>query len=292
MRLLRTLLSALCIVCGALSLVFWASGRALVSGVESGELVGSVVVVGLDRPAVVDAVANAAYNAAIDALAGVGVDTEAPGVVAAVDAAMATAARAGEFRQLVRSQAESTAAQLRETLTDPTRAPGPWVVEIDVTRAVNDRIDAIPAVGGSVPELSIAPIHVSVWTRTQVEAARTTFAVAQWFARYGGWLGAALVVSGIAVTPRRRWFATKLFAALAVGFAAAWFVVRNVDPGVVAHVLPWGDDVAVETLLASAFSSRAGVAFQSWAVVAAVGCAAAAVVVGWRARASSKRSRS
>lgn len=232
---LRTLLSALCIVVGALLGAAWLAATALVGTVEDGGAAGQVSQFVADDPQVLDAAADAGTERVVEALRGAGVDF--PGLDAIVAQVVSAAVHSEAFTNAVRAQAESAGEQL---VSGVTSGSGPLVVMVDISEPVNDGLGAIPLVGPRLPHITIPPIPVQVASEDQAQGARDAYDRVEWVANWAGWLALTLIAAGLLISHRRRWYLAK--AALAVGVACGlgWALATFGDPGELVAALPGG----------------------------------------------------
>ncbi|SEI91429.1 hypothetical protein [Demequina mangrovi] len=279
---LRTAASAALILLGAMLIVAWAVAGVVVSTVEDGTAVHGIAVRALESDAVLDGIADAASDSALEAMAEAGFDAERWGLDTAVRAVIADAARADEFRGAVLDQIDAVHAQASDEITAEDRPSGPLRLEIDVSGYVNAQIDAIPVVGEQVPDLVVEPIPVRVLGAEAFERVRTGYGYAELAQRWALWAGLACIVLGFVVTHRTRWFGAK--AGLAVGAIAGglWLVLTWWGLDGILRLLPGGSDGdAAEALLRivtedgiDALASRLGtlalIAFAVAAVLLAV----------------------
>ena len=249
MRVLRTILSALCIVLGAALLATWAAATVAVLAIEDSTVIEDSTARALATDAAKDAMIGGGTERALSALSAVGVDVEIPGIRAAVEGIVTAVVNSDTFSEVVRSQAGSIRQQVVTELNGP--SVGAITVTLDFTDAVNAGLADLPLVGGSLPTVTVPGIPVQVLDEDAGNSARTLWdwmhAAKQWF----GWLGLALLALGVVVSPRKRWYLMKVAWAVAAVSAVVWAIFMFVDPQTIAQWLPGGDiraAIAVELI--------------------------------------------
>ncbi len=269
---MRTLVSALAIVAGALMIVGWLIATPVVSIIEDGSLATSVTERFFDDDALLGQASDAVAERAVEALAERGVSGGAveSGVGLAVDALAQSDAFAAVVIAAVDRQREEIAAQL----TDPDREPAPLTVAVDLSGAVNDTIDGVPVVGSAAPDVALAPIEIQLADADRTEQLRTGYRVASWLQQWGLWAGLALLVFGLLVSKRKKWLIPKFAGALAVaGLAVA--AIYYLDLAVpLAEAMPG----PVQSLVAGAIADETADQVQWNALMLGAGAAVIALV--------------
>ncbi|MDN4474681.1 hypothetical protein QQX09_02305 [Demequina sp. SYSU T00192] len=278
MSALRTVLSALLIIVGGSLIALWAVSGVVVKAVEDGTAVQAIAARALDNDVIVDAVGDAIADGALDALADAGLDLSLLGLDDVVRDAIAGAARTRDFREAVLAQVDDAHGQLSAELTEEDRAPGPLVIDVDASAYVNGQIDRIPVVGERAPEVSLAPVPVEVMDADTFDDVRTGYRLMELAQRWALWAGLALIVLGLFVTHRLRWFMAK--AGLAVGAIAGglWLALRWWGVDGIAAVLPGGaDGTAGSALVRIVSEDTVAMLEDRLSVIALIGFAVAAV---------------
>ncbi|WP_062464042.1 hypothetical protein [Demequina soli] len=278
MRALRTVASAVLILVGASLIALWAVSGVVVSAVEDGSAVHSIATRALSDQEIVDAVGTAIADGALTALADAGVDLSRLGLDDTVRGWIEDAARTDEFRTALLAQVDDARAQFATQVTEPDRAPAPLILELDADQYVNSQIARIPVVGSRAPQVDLAPIPVQVMDASTFEDVRTGYHVMELAQRWALWAGIALVVLGLFVTHRARWFVAK--AGLAVGAIAGglWLVLTWWGVDGIASVLPGGSGGTAGEALTRLVTQDTVDALQArLGVVSLVGFAVAAV---------------
>ncbi|WP_062529618.1 hypothetical protein [Demequina rhizosphaerae] len=278
MRALRTVLSALLILAGASLIALWAVSGVVVKAVEDGTAVHAIAERALADDVIVDAVGDAIADGALDALADAGLDLSLLGLDDVVRSAIEGAARTRDFRTAVLAQVDDAHGQLSAELTAEKREPGPLVIDIDPSDYVNGQIDQIPVVGEAAPEVAIAPVPVEVMDAEAFDDVRRGYGLIELAQRWALWAGIALIVLGLFVTQRLRWFMAK--AGLAVGVIAGglWLALRWWGVDGIAAVLPGGaDGTAGSALVRIVSEDTVAMLEDRLSVIALIGLAVAAV---------------
>ncbi|WP_062316252.1 hypothetical protein [Demequina maris] len=278
MSALRTVLSALLIILGGSLIALWAVSGVVVKAVEDGTAVQGIAERALANDVIVDAVGTAIADGTLDALADAGLDLSILGLDDVVRNAIEGAARTRDFREAVLDQVDDAHGQLAAELTAEDRDPGPLVIEIDPSAYVNGQIDQIPVVGERAPEVTIAPVPVEVMDADTFDDVRTGYRLMEIAQRWALWAGIALILVGLVVTHRTRWFMAK--AGLAVGVIAGglWLALRWWGVDGIAAVLPGGaDGTAGSALIRIVSEDTVAMLEDRLSVVALVGFAVAAV---------------
>ncbi|MFP5359584.1 MAG: hypothetical protein ACLGHM_03705 [Actinomycetes bacterium] len=275
MRILRTLVSALLIVAGAVSIALWAVSGVVVSAVEDGTAVRAIATAALEEPAVVEAIGASLGDAAVEGLADAGLDLAVVGLDAPLRELVAGAARTPEFRQALLAQVDDARVQFARELTAEDRAPAPLVITVDASGYVNGQIATLPVVGAAAPQLELAPVPVTVMSEERFEDTRRAYDVAQFAHRWGLWVGLGLFLLGLIVSPRTRWFLAKAGLAVAVLAGAAWIALEVWGLETIAGALPGGADGPAGTALSAIITAETVPLLQERLIT--VGAAAAGV---------------
>jgi hypothetical protein len=89
---------------------------------------------------------------------------------------------------------------------------------MDVSATVNKQLGEIPVVGSQIPRVSVAPVQVEVVSADSFNKARTAYSRLEFAKHYFLWIGAALILLGLAVSTRRLYVVAKFL--IAVGAMA------------------------------------------------------------------------
>lgn len=280
--ILRTIVSAVMIVLGALFIATWAVSQVVVEAVQDGSAVAGITEAILDSPGALAEVGDQLGDAAIDALADSAIDLAALGLDGAIRDQVTQLVQSEAFAAEVKRQAVNSQSQFEGALTDDARQPGPLVLMMDASPLVNARVDEIPLVGGLVPDLKIAPIPVEVASADTIEDARTAYGFMQFAATWFIWMGIALVAIGLLVSVRKRWFLAKTLLAVGVISIGVWALLTFVPPETIAGWYPGGSDSSVSTIVVETFTEVSAPSVASrmmwWGVIALVGSGIFALV--------------
>lgn len=282
MRTLRTLLSAVAILTGAILVVAWLVSWVAIKAIEDGGATQGIVVAALRNPAVTDKIGTEITDKAFAALADRGIDLDVWGLGDAAAQSISSLVNTDEFRDAVVEQMQAARQQLREALTDPDRVRGPFEIVIETSTLVNDRIDQIAVVGDDLPDLSVAPVRIEVVSADTFAKVRTGYDGMEFAQRYFLWAGLALIVLGMLVSTRKRFVIAKFLAAVGVFSLGAYVTVAWIGPEWIAGRLPGGGDGSPTRLIGGMLTGDALVSLTGTLLLAGgfalVGAAVAAAV--------------
>lgn len=210
MTWVRSLVSALIIVVGASLIASWAVAGVVVRAVEDGTAVTGIVERSLEDPAVVEALGDSVTQAALGALDKRGIDLERLRLDELFGNLVTEAVDSDVFATAVLLVVEASHEQLSEQLTASLASPAPLVIEVDLSTWVNTQIDGIPVVGAVVPDVQVPSVTFTVLDAATFQEVRSAYDLVEFFAVWALWIGIAVVVIGMFVTGRLRWFLTKL----------------------------------------------------------------------------------
>ncbi len=291
MKGLRTLVSAICILAAAGFIAWWAIATFIVNEIEEGSATRALTENALQSPELRSALAAELANRTGTALNSYGVDLKAAGLDDELESAIANAVDTEAFRKTVLDQVDEAQGQIAEQLSDESRDPAPLTVTVNLSASLNDRIDELGGVAVLAPEVAVPPVTIEILDQEQFERARTAYGHTQWAHRWAGWVGAGLIVLGMIVSPRRRWFPAKFFAVSAViclGFGGA---VALLGSEALTDFLPGGADGAVATMWRDALTAEASAALGERALWVGAALLAAALVATLIAAVSGGRRR-
>jgi len=280
--LLRTLISALTIVVGAALIASWAVSNVVVNSVKDGTAVMSLAGRLMDSPAVLDQISAYLSDAAVGQLDVPVLDAVSADIDSTVREGVDDLVHSEEFTSEVESQIAAAHTDFADALTADAREPAPFVLYLDATPLVNDRIDSIPLVGSLAPDLALAPVPVEVLDTEAFEDTRTVYRFIEFAAKWFLWAGIALVLVGILISPRKRWFIAKFLLAVGVLFLGVWAVLTFNDPQMVAGWLPGGESGVVGTVVVETFTSDTTPSITQrilwWGVISLAGSAVFALI--------------
>ncbi|WP_084037905.1 hypothetical protein [Demequina sp. NBRC 110053] len=289
MRGLRTLVSALCILAGVLLVVAGAVSSIVVRAVEDGDAVRALAERAMDSDAVRSQVAAQVTEQALDALADAGVALDGPLIESAIGGALESAVESEGFRDALLEEADAAHEQFAAALTDPDRESAPLVLNVDVSGAVNARIDDIPVIGDVVPDTAVPPVAVEVLSADRFDAVRAAYGPVAWLAAWGVWSGLAVLGVGALVSHRRRWFPAKALLALAVACLIVAGVITVLGPETILRLVPGAVDGAYGSLWRDALTEEAAPVIVERSLWAAAGAFVAALLAAALAAAWGRR---
>lgn len=279
---LRTILSALTIVLGALLIATWAVSQVAVNIVQDGRAATSITTALLDSPEAWVDVSGDLSAAAIDAIDDTGIDTGALGLDGVIEDQVSGLVHSEAFAAEAERQVTAAEGQFTAALTDAERPSGPLVLMMDASPLVNQRIDELPLVGSVVPDLTLAPIPVQIADADTIDDARAAYGLMELAATWFVWIGIALMVIGLTVSGRRRWFLAKTLLAVGVISLGVWALLTLASPDTIAGWLPGGSDSGVGAVVVQAFAAESAPPIAQrmlwWGVIALVGAAVFALV--------------
>ena len=275
MSRLRTIGSALCIVVGAALLAAWVAATAALTAIEDSTVVEDAATRVIQGDAAQRALVSKGSDAVLGALSDQGVSTDIPGLTIAVRTLVEAFVSSEDFAAGVNAQVKSVREQVVASLNSD--ATGAVVVTLDFSDQINAKLDHVPVVGPSIPDLTVPGIPVQVMdesTAGEVRSAWHVLHVAQdWF----GWLGLAVLAAGIIVSHRRRWYLAKAALAIAVMGGIGWAVLTFAQPDAIASWIP-GESVVDQVVVEIFRDDAAGDVARTLGIVA-LGATMVAVVL-------------
>lgn len=288
-RAVRTVVAAVCILLGAALIAVWLASAAALGTIDDSEAVASVAREVAMSEETHAAVSEQATAAVLDALESAGVDG-IPGVEAVVEAIVAAVVDSQSFADAVQAQAGAAGQQVLEGVRS---GSGPLVVTVDISDAVNERLETIPVVGPLLPDVVVAPIPVQVADAAAADQARSALDRLEWAARWAGWLGLGVIAVGFVVTTRRRWYVAKAAAAISAFCGLTWAAITFGDPAALAADIPGGIGGTAPGVVLDALARHAGPRVADAMAFAAIGAMIIAVVLlgaAWLLTRSRKKS--
>ena len=279
MNLLRTLISALCIVAGAALIAAWAVSSVIVTAVEDGTALRGIAEHALDSSEVRTAVAAQITDEAISALGADGLPLDEPALESTVGTALEAIASTPAFREAVLDEVDDAHEQFADELTDSLREPAPLVIEVDVSAAVNRRIDELGTMGSLVPDLALPPASFEALSADTFERTRDAYTRIEWAANWGLWTGLALLVVGVLVSQRKRWFLAKVLVLLGFICLAVGGSIALLGPETITTFVPGGPEGTLGTLWTEVLTEEAAPVVMERSLWIAGGAFVAALVV-------------
>lgn len=272
MKTLRTIASAISILAGAALLVGWLAAFLITRAVEDGTVSEAAVKATLNNPVVMQQVVTQVDDQAVSALGTAGVDVETLGLADALHGLIDRLAYDDRFIDALAGQINDAVDQLHAELTDPARLPAPFVVSVDASESVNSQIDQLPAVGESLPAVTLPPLEVELISADRFEQARDGYAQLEYARANFWWAGLACLVLGLIVSPRRRYVVAKFLAAAGALALVLALVLAVATPDRVSRIMPDAVGSTWGSVISEALTSETLPEFRFLLVIA--GCAA------------------
>lgn len=284
MRGLRTFLSAVAILCGALLVAAWALSWMLLRVVDDGAVARGIARTTLENPAVTARLVDEVQSTTERELARGGVDLNALGLSDTLAGLLEAMVSSGDFRAALVAQVDAARIDLQAELSRPGRPEGPFVLSFDVSQQVNDRVDNLALIGDRLPDVALAPVEVEVVSAERFEQARTAYAGLDFARSYFGYAGAALILAGMLVSHRRQYVLAKFFLVVGVIGLIAFIVLTFAEPLTAAGWLPGIGEGSIGQFLSEVLSDQVlpGVASRvGLGALVSLGLAALAALLGW-----------
>ncbi|MDN4486891.1 hypothetical protein QQX10_01785 [Demequina sp. SYSU T00039] len=245
----RTVVSALIILVAASLFSAWAVSAVAVRAIEDGTAVHGIAEDALDDPEVVAALGDAVADSAVAGLQARGIDPARLGLEDALRTLITDAVDSDTFKESLLEQVDAAHEQLAAQLGSTLTTPAPLTLEIDVSGYVNAQIDTIPLVGVQIPDIQVDPIEVEALDAETFDDVRSAYQWLRIAQDWALWTGIGVVVVGMFVTLRLRWFLPKVGAATAA-IAGALFVGTHFwGVEAVVALLPGGKDGSIGRLI-------------------------------------------
>lgn len=203
----RSALSTVLALFGVLTLLGWLACTMALRALEDGPAFASAASKMASSPVLRNEVATRASDQVLRKLAASGVDIEGLGLDRVIrrltGAAVTTPAFQAGWTKAAADAHDEILAQLKE----PNRKAAPVAVNVDVVALIGGTDTAVtPIIQGALGDQTVAVVSVQVADAQQFNNWRTAYRVAEfgrkWFAIGGG----ALLLAGLLISPRRRWF--------------------------------------------------------------------------------------
>lgn len=268
MSALRTWMSALCIVLGALLIATWAASWAALNSIENGTVIEDATARAIVTESAQTALVENATEQVLIALDAAGIDSTTPGIEGITQALIAAIVSSEGFVDLVHAQTKSIREQVVASLNgDET---GSITIELDLSPQVNDKLAQIPVIGDSLPEIAVPSIPVQVMDDATADRARTAWDALHFAKAWFLWIGLAFVALGILVSHRKRWYFAKLFLAIGVIAGVLWLLLTAFEPQTIAERIAGGG--VVDAVIVEIVSHAQGtvVTTMGWVAVGAM----------------------
>jgi len=253
----RTFVSAVVILVGAALVVMWGGSWIALKAIDDGTVAHAAVSSALSTPAVTATIADAIEMRASASLAGQGIDVEAAGVGQQVSDAFGALATSPEFKSEVLAQVDAAQSRLQEELSRDDRAEGPFVVSVDITASVSERLEGVLVMGPATSEMTVEPVEVEVISAPVFEKARTAYSRLEYARGHFLWAGLAFIALGVAVSTRRRFVIPKFLIAVGALTWAVAAVLMFASSARLTSLLPGGEEGTWGDLLAQSLADDA-----------------------------------
>ncbi len=142
----------------------------------------------------------------------------------------------------VATSAGKVADQLTAALTTRDRPAGAFVVALDLSERLNDRLDQIPLVGPLLPSVTLPTVEVEVIDAATIDGVRATYAAVKFASVWFLWFGLLLIGLAAWLARHRRWYAIQVAAGIALLAVGIALTLGRYGPSAVAKVMPGGPD--------------------------------------------------
>lgn len=264
MRAFRTILSAFLVLLGVMLVITWAFAVKSVEAVENGQAAANVTGKALSSPAVVDLVAREIEEQVIASVEDQ-VDNELVALIVSfaskpIHGAVEAFLNSNTISDVAQRGAEQAQTRFMTAVTAADRPYGPLTLTVDISPRINDRLDKVPVVGSSIPEVIVPSLSVDVVPADTFKDVRSAYRVLTWAATWFAWLGLVVIAVGVLASPRRRWFVSRAMLLAAVVVLGIGLTVGAVGASRIANLMPGGSaggfGVVVDTLLSGTTISQ------------------------------------
>lgn len=245
------------ILVGATFVVMWGGSWVALTAIDDGAVARTLVRSALSTPAVTAAIGEAIETQASASLARQGIDVEAPGISMQLSDSIGALATSKEFKTAVLAEVDAAQSRLSEELSRDDRAEGPFVVSVDITAMVNDRLEEVFVTGSETPEATLAPVEVEMVSAKTFEEARTAYSRLEYAKSLFLWAGLVFVGLGLAVSTRRHFVVPKFLIAAGAMTWAVVAVLTFASSARLTSLLPGGEEGTWGSLLAQSFADDA-----------------------------------
>jgi len=282
MKTLRVIAAAFMVFLGAILVVAWAVAGRAVEAIDSGTAASNITEKLLAEPALADGVASRLQSELDERVA----DTPLRFLTAAfsqeIHDALVSVITSDRVTNAITTTVGRVEEQITAEVTDPDRAPGPFVITIDPSERINARIDEIPVVGFLIPAVEVEPVTVELIEAETFEDVRAIYKLLNTVATWAIWVALVLIVAGFWVAPRSRWYWARALVGAGLIVLAVSFAIGRIVPASLADAVPGGANGGAGEFL-SEFVSENTIApmvrvLLGWAAVALVFAVIFAVV--------------
>lgn len=220
----RTALSTVLVLFGVVALAAWLACTMVLRAIEDGPGFASAAGEMVSSPVLRNEVASRASDQALRKIAASGVDIEGLGLDRVIRGLMSAAVASPAFREGWAKAAADAHDEILAQLKEPNRKSAPVDIDVDVVALIGGTDSSVTSIiQGALGDRTVAVVPVQVASAQQFNDWRTGYRVAtfgrSWFAIGGG----ALLLVGLLLSPRRRWFLPTVL--LLLGVCAGALVV-------------------------------------------------------------------
>jgi len=257
MRWLRIAGAAFLVLLGAMVLVGWSMAGKTVAAIEDGSAATKLTQKLLDDPGFADAAAGRITDRLVERTEGRFIGKIVVAFEPEIQTAIANVLASDRVDEAVTNSVQKLEAELTAQITAPDRPSAPFVITIDLSDRVNDRIDQIPVVGPFIPEVTVPPIEREVMDAATFDSVRQVYGGLKLVATWGLIAGVLLIVAGFFVAPRTRWYWASALVGIAFVVFAVSVAVRRVIPAQIAAAAPGGETGGSGTFLSNFVADNA-----------------------------------
>lgn len=278
MKTLRIISAAFLVFLGAMLCVAWVVAGKSVAAIESGEAANNLTEKLLEDPDFSGLASQAVVNGLDRRTEGTFVNRLVTALRPELESIVQGVLGSDRVNEAVTNSVDVVSTQLTDELTQPNRPSAPFVLHIDLSDRVNQRIDDIPVVGTFIPDVTVPPLDRELIDAATFDQLRSIYGALKLVAGWGLVAAIALVVAGFFVAPRSRWYWPQALLGAAFVVLAMAIAVRRVVPSQVANALPGSPDGGGPTFVRDFLSDNATdpiasglVAMGLWALILAAG---------------------
>jgi len=257
MRWLRFAGAAFLVLLGTMLLVGWSVAGKAVAAIEDGSAATKLTQKLLDDPGFADATAGRITDRLVEQTEGRFIGRLIVAFEPEIQTAIANVLASDRVNEAVTTSVQKLEGELTDQITMPDRPSAPFVITIDLSDRVNDRIDQIPVVGPFIPEVTVPPIEREVMDAATFDSVRQVYSALKVVATWGLFAGIVLIVAGFFVAPRSRWYWVSALVGIAFIVFAVSVAVRRIIPAQIASAVPGGETGGGGTFLSNFVADNA-----------------------------------
>jgi hypothetical protein len=279
----RAALSTVLVLFGVAALVAWLVCSLALRALEDGPAFASAAGNMASSPVLRNEVATRASDQVLAKLAASGVDIEGLGLDRVIRSLTSAAVTTPAFQAGWNKAAIDAHDEILAQLKEPNRKAAPVSVNVDVVALiVGTDTSVTPIIQGALGDKTVAVVPVQVASAQQFNDWRTAYRVAVFGRSWFGIGGGALLLAGLLLSPRRRWFlptALLLLGLCAGGVALALHTIETQGPDQSGNAGALARDVItrvgltdlIPTATTVAWAALAGAAVLTFIVLASGG---------------------